>query len=94
MLWGGRWEGGSCFRTHVRIKDLKIIKIIKIIIINLKKRKQCPCLCILIQLQYKYTPSSPKMQVSNTLLEEATLEGVSSRGPFQNPDAVINSWSK
>ena len=23
MLWGGRWEGGSCLGTHVRIKDLK-----------------------------------------------------------------------
>ena len=27
MLWGGRWEGSSCFRTHVRIKDFKIKKI-------------------------------------------------------------------
>ena len=26
MLWGGRWEGGSCFGTHVRIKDFKIKK--------------------------------------------------------------------
>ena len=24
MLWGGRWEGGSCLGTHVRIKDFKI----------------------------------------------------------------------
>ena len=24
MLWGGRWEGGSCLETHVRIKDFKI----------------------------------------------------------------------
>ena len=27
MLWGGRWEGGSCLGTHVRIKDFKIKKI-------------------------------------------------------------------
>ena len=27
MLWGGRWEGGSCLGTHVRIKDFKILKI-------------------------------------------------------------------
>ena len=33
MLWGGRWEGGSCLGTHVRIKDFKIKKKIK----NLKK---------------------------------------------------------
>ena len=26
MLWGGRWEGGSCLGTHVRIKDFKIKK--------------------------------------------------------------------
>ena len=25
MLRGGRWEGGSCLGTHVRIKDFKII---------------------------------------------------------------------
>ena len=24
MLWGGRWEGGSCLGMHVRIKDFKI----------------------------------------------------------------------
>ena len=30
MLWGGRWEGGSCLGTHVRIKDFKIKKKIKI----------------------------------------------------------------
>ena len=35
MLWGGRWEGGSCLITHVRIKDFKIKKIKK-----LKKRKK------------------------------------------------------
>ena len=34
MLWGGRWEGGSCLGTHVRIKDFKIKKIKK------KKKKQ------------------------------------------------------
>ena len=27
MLWRGRWEGGSCLGTHVRIKDFKIEKI-------------------------------------------------------------------
>ena len=27
MLWGGRWEGGSCLGTHVRTKDFKIKKI-------------------------------------------------------------------
>ena len=27
--WGGRWEGGSCLGTHVRIKDFKIKKIKK-----------------------------------------------------------------
>ena len=26
MLWGGRWEWGSCLGTHVRIKDFKIKK--------------------------------------------------------------------
>ena len=26
MLWGGRWEGGSCLGMHVRIKDFKIKK--------------------------------------------------------------------
>ena len=29
MLWGGRWEEGSCLGTHVRIKDFKIKKINK-----------------------------------------------------------------
>ena len=29
MLWGGRWEGGSCLGTHVRVKDFKIKKIKK-----------------------------------------------------------------
>ena len=24
ILWGGRWDGGSCLGTHVRIKDFKI----------------------------------------------------------------------
>ena len=27
MLWGGRWEGGSCLGTHVRLKILKLKKI-------------------------------------------------------------------
>ena len=35
MLWGGRWEGGSCLGTHVRIKYFKIKKIKK-----LKKKKK------------------------------------------------------
>ena len=30
MLWGGRWEGGSCLGMHVRIKDFKIKKIKKL----------------------------------------------------------------
>ena len=25
-MWGGRWEGGSCLGTHVRIKYFKIKK--------------------------------------------------------------------
>ena len=29
ILWGGRWEGGSCLGAHVRIKDFKILKIKK-----------------------------------------------------------------
>ena len=29
MLWGGRWEVGSCLGMHVRIKDFKIKKIKK-----------------------------------------------------------------
>ena len=29
MLWGGRWEGGSCLGTHIRIKDFKIKEKIK-----------------------------------------------------------------
>ena len=36
MLWGGRWEGGSCLGTHVRIKDFKILKIKK----KIKKKKK------------------------------------------------------
>ena len=35
MLWGGRWEGGSCLGMHVRIKDFKIKKNKK-----LKKKKK------------------------------------------------------
>ena len=31
MLWGGRWEGGSCLGTHVRIKDFKIKKKLQIL---------------------------------------------------------------
>ena len=31
MLWGGRWEGGSCLGTRVRIKDFKIKKNKKLI---------------------------------------------------------------
>ena len=38
MLWGGRWEGGSCLGTHERIKDFKIKKIKK-----LKKKKKNKC---------------------------------------------------
>ena len=29
QVWEGRWEGGSCLGTHVRIKDFKIKKIKK-----------------------------------------------------------------
>ena len=36
MLWGGRWEEGSCLGTHVRIKDFKIKKNNK----KLKKKKK------------------------------------------------------
>ena len=34
MLWGERWEGGSCLGTHVRIRDFKIKKI------NKKKKRK------------------------------------------------------
>ena len=37
MLWGGRWEGGSCLGTHVSIKDFKIKKKKRI---NFKKWKK------------------------------------------------------
>ena len=37
MLWGGRWEGGSCLGMHVRIKDFKILKNKKL---KIKKQKQ------------------------------------------------------
>ena len=40
MLWGGRWEGGSCLGTHVRIKDFKILKIKKNKKIKKKKRNE------------------------------------------------------
>ena len=36
MAWGGRWEGGSCLGTHVRVKDFKIEKKIK----NKRKKKE------------------------------------------------------
>ena len=36
MLWGGKWEGGSCLGTHVRIKDFKIKK-------KIKKKKKNKC---------------------------------------------------
>ena len=36
MLWGGRWEGGSCLGMHVRIKDFKIKKIKKLKVWNVK----------------------------------------------------------
>ena len=39
MLWGGRWEGGSCLGMHVRIKDFKIKKINKFLKKKLKKNK-------------------------------------------------------
>ena len=37
MLWGGRWEGGSCLGTHVRMKDFKIKKKLKKKIVVLEK---------------------------------------------------------
>ena len=40
MLWGGRWEGGSCLGTHVRIKDFKIKKKIKNKKIKINKSKK------------------------------------------------------
>jgi hypothetical protein len=39
MLWGGRWKGGSCLGTHVRIKDFKLKKINKFKR-KLKKKKK------------------------------------------------------
>ena len=42
MLWGGRWEGGACLGTHVRIKDFKIKKIKKLKIKKIKKKKGNP----------------------------------------------------
>ena len=36
MLWGRRWEGGSCLGMHVRIKDFKIKKTKKIKKKNIK----------------------------------------------------------
>ena len=41
MLWGGRWEGGSCLGTHVRIKDFKIKKRKRLIELTTKKGKYC-----------------------------------------------------
>ena len=40
MLWGGRWEGGSCLGTHVRIKDFKIKKKERKFLLCLKKKKK------------------------------------------------------
>ena len=39
MLWGGRWEGGSCLGMHVRIKDFKIKKKKKKKKLNIQKMK-------------------------------------------------------
>ena len=46
MLWGGRWEGGSCLGTHVRIKDFKIKK---------KKKKESSICLISLLRSYLYT---------------------------------------
>ena len=40
MLWGGRWEGGSCLGTHVRMKDFKIKKNKKIKFKKKEKEKE------------------------------------------------------
>ena len=40
MLWGGRWEGGSCMGTHVRIKDFKIKKKKKVLVNHRLKKKK------------------------------------------------------
>ena len=57
ILWGGRWEGGSCLGTHVRIKDFKIKKKIK-----LKKKKK-------IKPMVGWYPK-PNWKISNDLLHD------------------------
>ena len=49
MLWGGRWEGGSCLGTHVRIKDFKIKKKIKKFKNKKKKIKEMHTFVLLSQ---------------------------------------------
>ena len=52
MLWGGRWEGGSCLGTHVRIKDFKIKKK------NKERKKEIPRLKVKIcHCQITYPPT-------------------------------------
>ena len=50
MLRGGRWEGGSCLGTHVRIKDFKIKKKI----IKKKEIMQFGFIIVSVKCVYQY----------------------------------------
>ena len=59
MLWGGRWEGGSCLGTHVRIKDFKI-----------KKKKNPPSLDAQVA-SLSFFPPSPNTKGTDTTVRSS-----------------------
>ena len=61
MLWGGRWEGGSCLGTHVRIKDFKILKIKNKIKKKETKKKQIVRRIQFLVVVKKYTVGKNKV---------------------------------
>ena len=68
MLWGGRWEGGSCLGTRVRIKDFKIKK-------NKKAKKNKSIISSVLSFVYSPTLTSIHDHWKNHSLDQMDFVG-------------------
>ena len=63
MLWGGRWEGGSCLGMPVRIKDFKIKK----------KKKKCNSFQLFSHVWFFETSWTGALQASLSITNSLSL---------------------
>ena len=79
MLWGGRWEGGSCLGMPVRIKDFKIKK----------KKKKCNSFQLFSHVWFFETSWTGALQASLSITNSRSLLKLMSIESVMPPNHLI-----